>query len=127
MLQYGKWSPMHGADVVLAAAETLRTEPFRFVLIGEGQLSAELRGAIAARGLTNVEWLGALPAAELRAHTLAADVCLGVFGRSDKAGRVVPNKVFDGLACGRPVVTADTDGAREWLDGRRDRPAHDAG
>ena len=115
VLQYAKWSPLHGADAVLAAAELLRAEPFRFVLIGEGQLSAELRGAIAARGLTNVEWLGALPAAELRAHTLVADVCLGVFGRSEKAGRVVPNKVFDALACGRPVVTADGDGAREWL------------
>ena len=115
VLQYGKWSPLHGADVVLGAAELLRAEPFRFVLIGEGQLSAELRGAIAARGLTNVSWLGQLPAAELRSHTLAADVCLGVFGRSEKAGRVVPNKVFDALACGRPVVTAAGDGAREWL------------
>jgi hypothetical protein len=98
-----------------AAAELVRAEPFRFVLIGEGQLSAELRGEIAARGLTNVEWLGELPAAELRTHTLAADVCLGVFGGSEKAARVVPNKVYDGLACGRPVVTADSDGAREWL------------
>ncbi len=115
VLQYGKWSPMHGAEVVLAAAELLRAESFRFVLIGEGQLSAELRGIIAARGLTNVEWLGELPAAELRAHTLAADVCLGVFGGSEKAARVVPNKVFDALACGRPVVTAGSDGAREWL------------
>ncbi len=115
VLQYGKWSPLHGADVVLAAAESLCAEPFRFVLIGEGQLSAELRAAIVARGLTNVEWLGQLPAAELRAHTLAADVCLGVFGGSEKAARVVPNKVYDGLACGRPVVTADSDGAREWL------------
>jgi glycosyltransferase involved in cell wall biosynthesis len=115
VLQYGKWSPMHGAATVLAAAEILRAEPFRFVLAGEGQLSADLRATIAARGLTNVEWLGALPPHQLRAKTLAADVCLGVFGRSDKAARVVPNKVYDGLACGRPVVTADTDGAREWL------------
>jgi glycosyltransferase involved in cell wall biosynthesis len=115
VLQYGKWSPLHGADVVLSAAALLRDEPFRFVLIGEGQLSGELRAQIAAAGLTNVHWAGMLPQAELRERTLAADVCLGVFGRSEKAGRVVPNKVFDALACGRPVVTADSDGAREWL------------
>jgi glycosyltransferase involved in cell wall biosynthesis len=115
VLQYGKWSPLHGADVVLGAAEVLRDEPFRFVLVGEGQLSADLRARIADRGLTNVDWVGELPHSELRARTLAADVCLGVFGRSEKAGRVVPNKVFDALACARPCVTADSDGAREWL------------
>ncbi len=115
VLQYGKWSPLHGADVVLAAADRLRDEPFRFVLIGEGQVSAELRASITARRLANVEWLGQLPPTELRSHTLDADVCLGVFGGSEKAGRVVPNKVFDALACGRPVVTADSDAAREWL------------
>ena len=60
-------------------------------------------------------WLGALTLPELRAQTLAADVCLGVFGGSDKAARVVPNKVYDALACGRPVVTAATAGARELL------------
>jgi len=115
VLQYGKWSPLHGAATVLAAAELLRAEPIRFVLIGEGQLSGELRGEIAARGLANIEWLGQLPATELRSHTLAADVCLGVFGGSDKAARVVPNKAYDALACGRPLVTADSAGAREWL------------
>jgi glycosyltransferase involved in cell wall biosynthesis len=115
VLQYGKWSPLHGADVVLGAAELLREEPFRFVLVGEGQLSTDLRARIRERHLTNVDWRGELPRAELRSQTLAADVCLGVFGRSEKAGRVVPNKVFDALACGRPVVTADGDGAREWL------------
>jgi glycosyltransferase involved in cell wall biosynthesis len=115
VFQYGKWSPLHGADVVIAAAEMLRDEPFRFVLAGEGQLSAPLRADIAARRLTNVEWLGSLTAGALRTRTLAADVCLGVFGSSAKAARVVPNKVFDGLACGRPVVTADTPGVRELL------------
>ena len=115
VFQYGKWSPLHGAETVLAAAELLRHEPFRFVLAGEGQLSGALRAQIAHRGLANVEWLGALSLPELRAQTLTADVCLGVFGRSDKAARVVPNKVYDALACGRPVVTAGTPGARELL------------
>lgn len=47
VLQYGKWSPLHGAEAVLAAADELRDEPFRFVLPGEGQLSAALRDEIA--------------------------------------------------------------------------------
>jgi len=115
VFQYGKWSPLHGAETVLAAADLLRAEPLRFVLAGEGQISAALRADIARRGLTNVDWLGALSMDELRARTLAADVCLGVFGVSEKAARVVPNKVYDALACGRPVVTADTPGIREAL------------
>ena len=129
VFQYGKWSPLHGAQTVLAAAELLRAEPFRFVLAGEGQLSGALHAQIAGRGLTNVEWLGALSPAELRSHTLAADICLGVFGGSDKAARVVPNKVYDALACGRPVVTAGTPGARELLHDGEDAlltPAADA-
>ena len=52
VFQYGKWSPLHGAETVLAAAELLRDEPFRFVLAGEGQLSARAaRRRSRARGL----------------------------------------------------------------------------
>jgi glycosyltransferase involved in cell wall biosynthesis len=115
VVQYGKWSPLHGADIVLEAADLLRGEPVRFVLAGEGQLSADLRTTIRRRRLEHVDWLGMRPHAELRRLLLDADVCLGVFGSSEKAGRVVPNKVYDGLACGRPVVTAATPGVRELL------------
>ena len=69
-------------------------------------------------------------ASRLRARVLGSDICLGVFGTSDKAGRVVPNKVYDALAAGRPLVTADSPAARELLGDGRDAllvPAGDAG
>jgi glycosyltransferase involved in cell wall biosynthesis len=130
VFQYGKWSPLHGAETVLEAAGLLRERPVRFVLAGEGQLSAALRARIAELSLGNVEWLGMLDAAALRAQTLAADVCLGAFGESGKARRVVPTKVHEALACGRPVVTADSAAARELLQDGVDAlltPAGDPG
>ncbi len=36
------------------------------------------------------------------------DVCLGIFGITPKALRVVPNKVYQGAAAGCGVVTSDT-------------------
>ena len=43
----------------------------------------------------------------------AAHVVLGAFGAGGKAGRVIPHKVWQGLAAGRAVLTGDGEGLRE--------------
>jgi glycosyltransferase involved in cell wall biosynthesis len=120
VVQYGRWSPLHGLPTVLDAAEELRDEPWMFELIGDGQLAEWLAAEVARRGLTSVEVCGPLPPWRLRGRVLAADACLGVFGTSEKAARVVPNKVYDALAAGRPLITADSPAARELLEDGRD-------
>ena len=47
-----RWSPLHGLSIVLEAADELRDEPFRFELIGDGQLArwlADESGACSSR------------------------------------------------------------------------------
>ena len=104
----GKLIPLHGLETILAAARLAPEVPFR--IVGSGQLEPLLADAPA--NVEHVPWVdyGALPD-ELR----AAGCALGVFGASEKAARVIPNKAFQALACAVPLVTADTPAARELL------------
>jgi glycosyltransferase involved in cell wall biosynthesis len=59
-----------------------------------------------------VAWV---PYEELGAEISGAAISLGVFGTSEKASRVVPNKVWQAMAAGRAIVTADGPAIREVL------------
>jgi glycosyltransferase involved in cell wall biosynthesis len=106
----GKLIPLHGLETVLAAARLAPEIPFR--VVGSGQLEALLEERPA-----NVEWIRWVEYERLPAQLHACGCALGIFGTSAKAQRVIPNKVFQALACGAPVVTADTPAARELDEG----------
>ncbi len=108
VLFVGKLIPLHGLETILAAAALLPEIPFR--VVGDGQLAPLLEGRPA--NVEHTEWIDypALPEAYQR-----AGCALGIFDTGEKAARVIPNKVFQALACARPVVTADTPAARELL------------
>jgi len=108
VLFVSKLIPLHGVETVLAAA---RAAPeLRFRLVGSGQLEPLVDDRPA-----NVEWIAWVDYERLPGELHRAGCALGIFGSSDKAGRVIPNKAFQALACGTPLVTADTPGARELL------------
>jgi glycosyltransferase involved in cell wall biosynthesis len=126
-LFYGKLSPLHGLDTILAAARMPGVPPVR--LIGDGQLGSWLEGELGRDrppGLERESWV---PYESLGRELASSAICLGIFGSSEKAQRVVPNKVYQAMAVGRAIVTADTPAAREVLAHGRDAllvPAGDA-
>ena len=54
-------------------------------------------------------------AADISKKIKEADVVLGIFGATRKTQMVIPNKVYEGLALGKAVITADTPAIRELL------------
>jgi glycosyltransferase involved in cell wall biosynthesis len=104
----GKLIPLHGLETILAAA---RLAPeLRFRVIGSGQLDRLLEGRP-----PNVEHVPWVDYERLPDEFCRASCALGIFGTSTKAARVIPNKAFQALACGTPLVTGDTPAARELL------------
>lgn len=120
VLFYGKLIPLHGLETIMAAAERLQGvsgsgKPVTIRVIGSGQLQGWLDAEIARRGLALIERAAWVDYEELPRELCSAHVALGIFGGTGKAQRVVPNKAFQALACGTPLVTADTPAARELL------------
>jgi glycosyltransferase involved in cell wall biosynthesis len=104
----GKLIPLHGLETILGAARFAPELLFR--VIGSGQLEPLLDSRP-----PNVEWVRWVDYELLPRELYRAGCALGIFGTSEKARRVIPNKAFQALACGVPLVTADTPAARELL------------
>ena len=116
VLFIGKYTPLHGIEYIVEAAEILKkSQDIHFTFIGKGQLYPEIRSIVKYNHLDNIEFIDWVEYEKLPDHIGKADVCLGVFSASEKASRVIPNKVFQSMAMGKVVVTARTPGIAEGL------------
>jgi glycosyltransferase involved in cell wall biosynthesis len=117
---FGSFLPLHGVDVVVEAANIIRKEDpsVRFQLIGSGQTLSKVKSLAFELGLDTIEFENWLPQSLLSQRIASADICLGIFGRTEKACRVVPHKIFQAMGMKKPVITAHTPAVEEFFSHR---------
>ena len=117
ILFYGQFIPLHGIDTIVHAAKFIENlqESARWIIIGKGQESSRIDSLIKEIGIRSIQRISWVPYDQLIEYINEADICLGIFGASGKATRVIPNKVFQILSVGKPLITGDTPAIRELL------------
>lgn len=93
--------------VVLSAATRLKSErEIALVLLGDGKERPALVAHARSLGLPNLFFLPAVPKEEMDQALAAADACIAILKPLDVYKTTYPNKVFDYMAAGRPVILA---------------------
>jgi glycosyltransferase involved in cell wall biosynthesis len=119
VLFYGQFIPLHGLDTIVAAIARIELDdtapPLTFTIVGQGQEQPRIDALIAREGLRTVKRIGWVDFADLPALIARSSICLGVFAPDGKGTRVIPNKVFQILSVGRPLITMDSPAIRELV------------
>lgn len=103
--------------VVLQAAVQLREDAdIAIVLLGDGKEKDVLRAQAAEMKLTNLHFVPPLPKQAMAEALAAADTCIAILKPIEMYKTVYPNKVFDYMAAGRPVILAIDGVVREVVE-----------
>lgn len=109
VIYFGTFVPLHGTAIFAEAiARCLaRGDKLRVTLVGDG-VGRKSADALLEPFADLIEWRTWVDAPTLAEMVASADLSLGIFGTTSKALKVVPNKVYQSIAAGTPVVTSDT-------------------
>jgi colanic acid biosynthesis glycosyl transferase WcaI len=109
VLYAGTHGLSHGLTTVLDAAAQLQKHnrhDIRFVLVGDGAEKAELIAQAQRRGLKNVLFLDPLPHEHVPQLLAAADICLAHTRKVQLFEGMLPIKMYEAMAAGRPLLLA---------------------
>ncbi len=102
--------------VLEAAKRILDRKDIVIVLLGDGKDKPDLQSQAARDGLENVIFLPPIPKVKMPYALAAADACVAILKPVDLYKTTYPNKVFDYMAAGKPVLLAIDGVIREVIE-----------
>ena len=106
---HGTYVPSHGLDTIVASAEILKEHSdIQFDFYGVGPELERIDQIVRDNHLSNIHIRGFVTLEELLIGLASSHVCLGVFGVTRQALFTIQNKLWEGLAMGRAVVSGES-------------------
>ena len=100
---------------LIKVAERFRDHPdILFALIGDGMEKQKLEKLVVEKGLTNVQFIDSRPKREMLDFINATDACTAVLKKVFIT--TYPNKLFDYMACAKPVILPIDGSSRELIE-----------
>ena len=116
---WGGFIPLQGVPTIVRAAGLLQDENVQFSIFGAGQTLSECEGLKSKLQISNLDFLGWATPAAIVDRACKSHVALGIFGETEKAGRVIPNKAYEAMAMGIPLITRASAASDElFVDGK---------
>ena len=116
VLYCGAHGISHALARILEVAERLSGEGhIHFLFVGEGAEKEGLEAIARAKGLINVAFHAAVAREQVAAFYRSAEVCLVPLRDVPLFRSFIPSKMFEILACGRPIVASVAGEAAEIL------------
>lgn len=103
-------------DGLESSVEGTVTSDIQIVLLGDGKDKPRLQALANEMGLTNVTFASSVPKAEMANALAGADACIAILKPLEEYKTTYPNKVFDYMAAGRPVLLAIDGVIREVVE-----------
>lgn len=105
VLYIGAHGLSQGLEIVIDAAERLKERTdILFAFVGAGARKTALMAMAREKGLHNVCFLPAVPKESMPRHYAAADLCLVPLLRREVFRTNIPSKMFEIMACARPIL-----------------------
>ncbi len=110
VLYAGAHGMSNNLEVVLDAAKILQdnnaASNIQMIFLGDGKEKPVLQQQARDFGLNNVTFLPSVPKHEIPSVLAGVDACIAILKPLDEYRTTYPNKVFDYMAAGRPVILA---------------------
>ncbi|MEM1120395.1 MAG: glycosyltransferase family 4 protein, partial [Bacteroidota bacterium] len=104
---------------ILDCAAQVKNDHIHFLFIGEGAFKSRLVKKAEQLKLKNVTLLDAIPKAEVAEHISIADVALVNLIKKKTFTKVLPSKIFENAAMGKPILLGVEGEAKQLIESYR--------